>query len=263
MPRPKRTKITSATTRVATTAPRNEPAKLTATKPAKASDAIHSFSEDSDGLVTKSNSTRPARRMPLGKAIEAVSEADLIMTGALPAAADVPVPSTKNHTPASTSSKRSRAIRSTRTSERQASPSEETAEPAQTPAEEVQDSPAPESESSGFGDLTFSSLGSESPAHGTRPPSAMKIGATPGHEASILALTNFKRRARQPSLLRMVQQTTDVEDNDQSGLDDTDNFDFDDFLPEAESTPLNLRKPAPEDETRNDSRASAAFFTSI
>jgi hypothetical protein len=51
----------------------------------------------------------------------------------------------------------------------------------------------------------------------------------------------------------MVQQTTDVEDNDQSSLDDTDNFDFDDFLPQAESTPLKVRKSAPEDETRNDS----------
>lgn len=81
----------------------------------------------------------------------------------------------------------------------------------------------------------------------------MKIGATPGHEASILALTNFKRRARQPSLLRMVQQTTDVEDNDDSGLDDTDNSEFDDFLPQGESTPLNVRKTMPEDETRNDS----------
>jgi hypothetical protein len=41
----------------------------------------------------------------------------------------------------------------------------------------------------------------------------------------------------------MVQQTTD----------DTDNFDFDDFMPEAESTPLNLRKTVPEGENRNDS----------
>jgi hypothetical protein len=82
--------------------------------------------------------------------------------------------------------------------------------------------------------LTFGSLDSESPAHGTRPPSAMKIGGTPAHETSILALTNFKRRARQPSLLRMVRQTTDVEDND---LDD-----LDDFHPDAESTPLQVRK---------------------
>ncbi|KAF2824526.1 hypothetical protein CC86DRAFT_371829 [Ophiobolus disseminans] len=237
MPRPKRTKITSTTTRVAKAAPRKQQPKTVATQLAKTSETVHSFSDDSDGLVTKSKSTRATRGMPLGKAIETVDEADLIMTGALPAAETAPTPSTKNRTPASNASKRTRSTRSART----------------LPVEEAQDELAHEGESSGFGDLTFSSLGSESPAHGTRPPSAIKIGATPGHEASILALTNFKRRARQPSLLRMVQQNTDVEDNDQSGLDDTDNFDFDDFLPQAESTPLNVRKNAPEDESRNDS----------
>jgi hypothetical protein len=118
---------------------------------------------------------------------------------------------------------------------------------------DVQEDDHPVDESSGFGDLTLSSLDSESPAHGTRPPSAIKVGATPAHERSILALTNFKRRARQPSLLRMVHQTTDLEDNDGDDLDNTDNFDFDDFVPHAESTPLNVRRHAPEDETRNDS----------
>ena len=108
---------------------------------------------------------------------------------------------------------------------------------------------------SGFGDFTMSSLDANSPEHGTRPPSAVKVGATPAHETSILALTNFRRRARQPSLLRMVQQTTDVEDNDQDDLDNTDNFDFDDFLPQDESTPINVRKNAAEKEVANDSGA--------
>lgn len=78
-----------------------------------------------------------------------------------------------------------------------------------------------EGDSSGFGDhmLSFTSLDSNSPAHGTRLPSAIKVGATPAHERSILALTNFKRRARQPSLLRMVHQTTDLEDNDGEDMD--------------------------------------------
>ena len=250
MPRPKRTKITSTTTRVAKTAPRKELPKPVATKPAKAIETVNSFSDDSDGLVTKSKTTRSSRRIPSGRTVETVDEADLIMTGALPAAEDVPIPSIKNRTPASNASKRTR---STRISAREGSPSDGVAAPAQSVVEEAQAEVAPEGETSGFGDLTFSSFGSESPAHGTRPPSAIKVGATPAHEASILALTNFKRRARQPSLLRMVQQNTDVEDNDQSGLDDTDNFDFDDFLPEAESTPLNVRRSVPEDETRNDS----------
>jgi hypothetical protein len=254
MPRPKRTKITSATTRVAKTAPPKEVAKP-ATKPAQVAETANSFSDDSDGLVTKSKSTRGRRRKPWEKTPEPIDEADLIMTGALPAVEDVPIQTTNNRTPAP---KATKATRSTRTSARQASSSVTRPAPTRAPVEVVQDEIvlediALEGESSGFGDFTLSSWGSESPAHGTRPPSAMKVGATPAHEASILALTNFKRRARQPSLLRMVQQTTDVEDNDQSGLDDTDNFDFDDFLPDAESTPLNVRKIIPDDETRNDS----------
>lgn len=177
----------------------------------------------------------------------------MIMTGALPAPDKKSEASENTSTPARDGPRHARASRNTRSSSTKASPSINT--PASTNAlvEELQEEALQEGESSGFGDLTFSSLGSESPAHGTRPPSAIKIGATPAHEASILALTNFKRRPRQPSLLRMVQQHTDVEDNDQSNLDDTDNFEFDDFLPHAESTPLNVRKNAPEDETRNDS----------
>jgi hypothetical protein len=253
MPRPKRTKITSTTattTRVAKTAPRKNAANSIATKSTKTSKTVNSSNEDSDGLVTKSMSTRPRRRKLGEKTPEPVNETDLIMTGALPATEDVPVASTKNRTPVSNGSRRAR---STRASARQTSPSVLIPVPMYSPSESAPGDAAHAGESSGFGDLTFSSLGSESPAHGTRPPSAMKVGATPAHEVSILALTNFKRRARQPSLLRMVQQHTDVEDNDQSGLDDTDNFDFDDFLPHAESTPLNVRKNAPADENRNDS----------
>ncbi|KAF2026336.1 hypothetical protein EK21DRAFT_92472 [Setomelanomma holmii] len=255
MPRPKRTKITSTTIRVAKTAPPKQTTKSIPAKQANSSNTAVSFSEDSDGLVTNSKPTRPRRRMPWEKTPKPVDEADLIMTGALPAAADAPLLSAKGRTPATDASKKLKATRSIRTSSRKTSRSVAAPTPVRAPADAAHEPSMLEGDSSGFGDLTFSSLGSESPAHGTRPPSAIKVGATPAHEASILALTNFKRRARQPSLLRMVQQTTDVEDNDQSGLDDTDNFDFDDFLPQAESTPLNPRKNVPEDETRNDSGA--------
>jgi hypothetical protein len=250
MPRPKRTKITSTTTRVAKVAPPKETAKPAVSRAVKTVEAANILSDDSDGLVTITKATRTTRRKPLGKTPEPIDEADMIMTGALPAAEDVPIESIKKRTPASNVSEKTR---STRTSTRQALSSATKPTPARSAADVAQEELAQEGDTSGFGDLTFSSFGSESPAHGTRPPSAIKVGATPAHEASILALTNFKRRARQPSLLRMVQQNTDVEDNDQSGLDDTDNFDFDDFLPHAESTPLNVRKTAPEDETRNDS----------
>ncbi|KAI4662501.1 uncharacterized protein J4E92_005751 [Alternaria infectoria] len=247
MPRPPRSKVASRVAKP--TKPKAAPARKQAAKPIpaqtkKLSEAANSFSEDSDGLVTKSRTTRSRRTLLGEKTPEAQDEAELTMTGALPAEEDIPVSSIKNRTPASNASKRTRATRSSaRKSAAHTSPTaiEPTHEESQI------------EEDSGYGDLTFSSLGSNSPAHGTRPPSAIKVGATPAHERSILALTNFKRRARQPSLLRMVQQTTDVEDNDQDDLDNTDNFDFDDFLPHAESTPLNVRKQVPEEETRNDS----------
>jgi len=74
------------------------------------------------------------------------------------------------------------------------------------------------------------------------PPSALKVQSTPGVESSVLALTNFRRRPRQPSLLRMVQG-----DLDPSPLgDDTTDFtlgdDEDDFAPHDESTPLKIAK---------------------
>ena len=173
------------------------------------------------------------------------------MTGALPTEPEAEAPTTgrKPRTPASRASTGTRATRgSARLSA--AKPS-----PARSPVEVAGYDAAEEGETSGFGDLTFPSLNSESPAHGTRPPSAVKVGATPAHETSILALTNFKRRPRQPSLLRMVQQTTDVEDNDESSLSNTDNFDFDDFLPQDESTPLNKQRTTTEKEGANDSGA--------
>ncbi|KAF2455141.1 hypothetical protein BDY21DRAFT_365750 [Lineolata rhizophorae] len=68
-----------------------------------------------------------------------------------------------------------------------------------------------------------------SPAREMAPPSVMK--GTPAMESSLLALKNFRRRPRQPSILRMVQQTSDHGDID----------DLDDFHPEDESTPLNVR----------------------
>ncbi|EME79011.1 uncharacterized protein MYCFIDRAFT_208647 [Pseudocercospora fijiensis CIRAD86] len=93
------------------------------------------------------------------------------------------------------------------------------------------------------------------------PASIMKTHNTPLVESSILALKNFKRRPRQPSMLQMVQQRTAsarpslvnatniiVDDNaveDSSLLDldlDGEDEDEDDFAPEAEGTPLNAGK---------------------
>ncbi len=255
MPRPARAKIQSkptTTTRVVKPATRKQAApattKLTTKQTRKATAALQSFSDDSDGLVTNTRPTRAKGGMPAQQSPNAVNEADLAMSGALPAYNQSPRTRSKPRTPAS---KDPRGTRNTRGSAR-LSAAKTSPVVAQAPAN---DNDAEEGETSGFGDLTFSSLGSESPAHGTRPPSAVKLGATPAHETSILALTNFKRRARQPSLLRMVQQTTDIEDNDESGLSNTDNFDFDDFVPQDESTPLNKQRTTTKKEGANDSGA--------
>ncbi|KAF2242969.1 hypothetical protein BU26DRAFT_123167 [Trematosphaeria pertusa] len=262
MPRPKRAKVALTTTRVATTSSATDPAPrrriVTKARRDDAPKPLESFSDDSDGLVVKS--TRPQRRMPWQPARQ--EDVDLTMTGALPPdnEEDAPVKSIKNLTPPSKSTRQTRASKgSTRGSSVRKLSAASSRVKSRSAQKRAHDAPAHEEDSSGFGDnlLTFTSLDSESPAHGTRPPSAIKVGATPAHETSILALTNFKRRARQPSLLRMVHQTTDVEDND---LDDL--GDLDDFHPDAESTPLRVQKSAPGEEAGNKSGLSLSSSSS-
>lgn len=75
------------------------------------------------------------------------------------------------------------------------------------------------------------------PGSAIRPASAVKMQSTPGGEHSVLALANFQRRKRQPSILQMVQQ--------QEGFDDTTDLTLqteDDFAPYDESTPLQVSK---------------------
>lgn len=70
-----------------------------------------------------------------------------------------------------------------------------------------------------------------------KPQSALKAQGTPAVESSILALQNFRRRPRQPSILRMIQQNDDGKDDE----------DLDDFNPDDESTPFNVKKRKSED----------------
>ncbi|CAK4031344.1 Hypothetical predicted protein [Lecanosticta acicola] len=86
--------------------------------------------------------------------------------------------------------------------------------------------------------------------------SAMKVQNTPTVESSMMALKNFKRRPRQPSMLQMVQQRAasaqpsvantavfDTAAEDPSTFDlDLSTDEEDDFDPEAEGTPLNASK---------------------
>ena len=63
-----------------------------------------------------------------------------------------------------------------------------------------------------------------------------KTQATPLRENSVLALENFKRRPRQPSILQMAQAHNAAADSEN---DDT----LDDFNPDDESTPLRVSYP--------------------
>ncbi|KAF2748630.1 hypothetical protein M011DRAFT_399994 [Sporormia fimetaria CBS 119925] len=228
MPRPKRTKVASrvAATRVAqppvTT---QDPPKKTTTK-----EITDSFSDDSDGLVVKSRKPSCRRR-----ALQAELE-DYSMSGALP------VEDTEPQKEAEAAPTKAQSGNPIARSDNNLAPSATTRQTVSAPdgASIFPGTGAVSGEESSLLDpslLTFGSLDEDSPAHGTRPPSAIKVSATPAHETSILALTNFKRRPRQPSLLRMVHQTTDLEDNDHDDLDS-----FGDFSPDKESTPLHPRK---------------------
>ncbi|CAD0108582.1 unnamed protein product, partial [Aureobasidium uvarum] len=87
----------------------------------------------------------------------------------------------------------------------------------------------------------------KAPASVVRPQSAVKMQSTPGAESSVLALQNFRRRARQPSLLQMVQNPELAG----TPIDDTTDFtlgslgDEDDFAPDDEGTPLQISKGRP------------------
>lgn len=76
------------------------------------------------------------------------------------------------------------------------------------------------------------------------PSSALRPQNTPHIESSILALKNFKRRARQPSLLQMVQQHTQEREAEDPSIYDVEDgsSEADDFAPEAEGTPMQVIK---------------------
>lgn len=67
-----------------------------------------------------------------------------------------------------------------------------------------------------------------------------KVQPTPRVVSSVLGISNMKRRARQPSLLRLVQaHAKDQSDDDE---DDDDDDSLDDFCPDDESTPFMISK---------------------
>jgi hypothetical protein len=74
-----------------------------------------------------------------------------------------------------------------------------------------------------------------------QPQSALKAQGTPALETSILALGRFRRRKRQPSVIRLVQLEAEAAAAAADSELDLDlDLDMDDFNPEDESTPLHL-----------------------
>lgn len=66
-----------------------------------------------------------------------------------------------------------------------------------------------------------------------------KVQPTPRVVSSVLGISNMKRRARQPSLLRLVQAHAKDQSDDE---DDDDDDSLDDFCPDDESTPFVISK---------------------
>ncbi|KAK3696847.1 hypothetical protein LTR37_017753 [Vermiconidia calcicola] len=97
-----------------------------------------------------------------------------------------------------------------------------------------------------------------------QPGSGLRPQSTPAVESSILALKNFKRRPRQPSMLQMVQQRTASARPSAAHVQATEDLDVSDligeevdeeFAPDAEGTPLRARKSTRQP-TQNGKQAS-------
>lgn len=237
MPRPKRTKV--ASTRVAQPSQPSSAAPHRRNPARQAVERIEDYSDDSEGLVTTTTRFRGRLSLVLQQNV------DYTMTGGLgegdvkgahktipktrPTAKKVKLDKQQAEALDALKKRRDAILKTKPSRARQTSPE------AAIPYPELKDS-RPETitkaakEPSPAPSEIDSLYASPSPARTTNPQSTLKAQGTPAIDTSILALANFKRRPRQPSILRMVQHTSDNGE------------DFDDFNPDDESTPLNLHK---------------------
>lgn len=237
MPRPKRTKI--ASTRVAQPLQPSSAAPHRRNPARQVAERIEDHSDDSEGLVT--TTTRIRGRLTL----VSQQNVDYTMTGGLGEGdvkgAHKPIPKARPTAmkvkPDKQQAEALDALKKRRdaTLKTKASQARKISPEAAIPSIELKDSRSETiikaaKEPSPAPSEIDSLYASPSPARTTNPQSALKTQGTPAIDTSILALANFKRRPRQPSILRMVQQTSDNEE------------DFDDFNPDDESTPLNFHK---------------------
>lgn len=247
MPRPKRTKLNSARN-----ANPPQPAPVVARNSSNLGYIPHAdISDDSDGLVFKSKRVLRRKRYPWMPEPEPQLDEDLTMTGGLPIESDAEphgsVPRSRSPSKGASLSRGGASPRKNKSDAARTTP-QSRPRPTSPQAQQVSATPAKSPNVCNIDDYTedysLTSINSKSSPPPIHPSSALRKHATPAIETTILSLANFKRRQRQPSILRMVHQATDVEDND---LDDTGDLTFgdldvDDFNPDDESTPLQLHR---------------------
>ncbi|OCL13557.1 hypothetical protein AOQ84DRAFT_351952 [Glonium stellatum] len=238
MPRPKRAKV--ASTRVAQPLQPSTVASHRHNPARQASERLEVLSDDSEGLIT---TTRTRRRPSLASQ----QDTGYTMTGGLgegdvkgahktlpktrPTAKKVKPSERQTEALDALKRRRDATLKTKASRVRELSP-EPTIPSSQLKGSQLETTTKDAREPSPVPSEVDSLYASPSPPRTTNRQSTLKAQGTPAMDISILALTNFKRRPRQPSILRMVRQTSDNED------------DFDDFNPDDESTPLNLHKNA-------------------
>lgn len=221
MPRPKRTKLalsTSAAPMRVTNSKQKNPRQLELSS-TTSSDRVHNNSDDSEGLVT----TRKVKADQGGR----VSAQEATMSGAL--APEDPAPARPRPLGG-----RKRLVRSKIGRDADHDKAIEALK-ARRDAASAAERGGPRPVESTFAEMSPVRGRAMIRAEEINPPAGAVaeriVQATPRMAPSVLEASNFKRRPRQPSLLRLVQAQANQQSEDQED-------DSDDFQPDDESTPL-------------------------
>lgn len=235
MPRPKRTKVapSAPTARVATAAPlTNLPTQQRNTANAPTG-RVATASDDSEGIVTTSTTLRNRR---------GVEKRDVFMTGGL-GTGDTQYAHRK---PGATRPKAAAVDTSRALQQAKVIDGLKKRRDAALAAQKVSVVEVPSSiPGSGAEDEGFAAGGEDLEAmrrdERVGPATEFRTQEAPGVEASILALANFKRRPRQPSILQIVQQDGDTVDNSL--------YDVSDAEEDKKNAVDQVGHPQPEEET--------------
>ncbi|KAI9871190.1 MAG: hypothetical protein M1830_003217 [Pleopsidium flavum] len=230
MPRPKRAKPapSAPVSRVAKTAPIPNLSRQQREIPKQSLGRVGVISDDSEGIVTTSN--KPTNR-------KGVEKREVFMSGGLGVGdlADA-------HRKPGATRRKPALLKTARTGEQErvieglkrrrdaalAAKQAEVQVPSSNPVSTTEDKRPP---TRGKGIEVMRTVERVPPGSG------LKTQGTPAMETSVLALANFKRRPRQPSILHLVQQNAGIDDDDDEN---------EDFLPDDESTPFIASKFGPE-----------------